>query len=82
LKFVLQKNFKWGILTCMEDARDKLIREQALRIKELEELLSKALMRIAELERRLGLNSSNSSRPPSSDGLARRTQSLREKTGK
>jgi hypothetical protein len=66
----------------MEDARDKLIREQALRIKELEELLSKALMRIAELERRLGLNSSNSSRPPSSDGLARRTQSLREKTGK
>lgn len=40
--------------------------------------------RVAELERRLGLNSSNSSKPPSSDGLSRppRTSSLREKTGK
>ena len=66
----------------MEDAKDKIIREQALRIKELEALLEKALARIAELERRLGLNSSNSSKPPSSDGLARKTQSLREKTGK
>ena len=35
--------------------------------------------RIAELERRLGLNSSNSGKPPSSDGLAKppRTRSLR-----
>ena len=33
--------------------------------------------RIAELEKRLGKNSSNSSKPPSSDGLKRRTQSLR-----
>jgi len=40
--------------------------------------------RVAELERRLGLNSSNSSKPPSSDGLSRprRTSSLREKSGK
>lgn len=40
--------------------------------------------RIAELERRLGLNSRNSSRPPSSDGLAgpNRDTSLREKSGK
>jgi len=40
-----------------------------------------ALMaRVAELERRLGLNSSNSGKPPSSDGLhkPRRTSSLRE----
>jgi hypothetical protein len=36
--------------------------------------------RIAELERRLGLNSSNSSKPPSSDGLKKpvRVSSLRE----
>jgi transposase len=37
--------------------------------------------RVAELERRLGLDSSNSSKPPSSDGPGkppRRTQSLRK----
>jgi hypothetical protein len=36
--------------------------------------------RIAELERRLGLNSSNSGKPPSSDGLRKpvRVKSLRE----
>ena len=38
--------------------------------------------RIAELERRLGLDSSNSGKPPSSDGLAKppRTRSLRERS--
>ena len=41
--------------------------------------------RVAELERRLGLNSSNSSKPPSSDGLSKtppRTRSLRERSKK
>lgn len=41
--------------------------------------------RVAELERRLGLNSSNSSKPPSSDGLRKkppRTRSLRERSKK
>ena len=43
--------------------------------------------RIAELERRLGLNSSNSGKPPSSDGLNKpvrdkRTNSTREQSGK
>ena len=43
--------------------------------------------RIGELERRLGLNSSNSGKPPSSDGLQkpsseRRTRSLRGRTGR
>ena len=47
-----------------------------------------ALMaRVVELERRLGLNSSNSGKPPSSDGLhkpqrERRSRSLREPSGK
>ena len=40
--------------------------------------------RIAALERRLGLNSGNSGKPPSSDGLKKpvRISSLREKSGK
>jgi len=40
--------------------------------------------RIAELERRLGLNSANSGKPPSSDGLKKppRTRSSREPSGK
>jgi hypothetical protein len=40
--------------------------------------------RIAELEHRLGLNSSNSGKPPSSDGLKKpvRVSSLREPSGK
>ena len=45
------------------------------------------LARVAELERRLDLNSSNSGKPPSSDGLHKprrepRTRSLRERSGK
>jgi transposase len=41
--------------------------------------------RVAELERQLGLNSGNSGKPPSSDGLKKkavRLASLRERTGK
>ena len=50
-----------------------------IRIKELEEIVEKLLLRVSELERMLGLNSTNSSKPPSSDGLkkATRTKSLR-----
>jgi len=53
----------------------------------LKETLEPLLARIAELERRLGLNSSNSAKPPSSDGLNKpkrepRTCSLRERSGK
>src|SRR3954462_6711098 len=53
----------------------------------LKETLEPLLARIAELERRLGLNSSNSAKPPSSDGLNKpkrepRPRSLRERSGK
>jgi transposase len=51
------------------------------RIEHLEALVVTKDARIAELERRLGLNSDNSSKPPSSDGLRKKPapQSLREK---
>ena len=41
------------------------------------ELFAKLEARIEELEKRLNMNSSNSSKPPSSDGLKRKTKSLR-----
>jgi transposase len=53
-----------------------LVVEQAAQIERL-------TARVAELERRLGLNSRNSSKPPSSDGLAKpMPRSLRERSGR
>ena len=51
---------------------------------ELIDLLLAQEARLAELERRLGLDSRNSGKPPSSDGLKKppRTRSLREKSGR
>ena len=51
---------------------------------ELIALIAALKSRIAELERQLGLNSSNSGKPPSSDGLKKpaRVSSLRERSGK
>ena len=47
-------------------------------------LLLAQQVRIAELERRLGLNSSKSGKPPSSDGLKKpvRVRSLRQASGR
>src|ERR1035437_5540049 len=51
---------------------------------EQQALIAALQARIAELERRLGPNSSNSGKPPSSDGLKKpaRVSSLREPSGK
>jgi transposase len=48
------------------------------------ELIASLLAEIAELKRRLGLDSSNSGKPPSSDGLKKpsRVRNLREPSGK
>jgi transposase len=50
-------------------------------LSERDAIIAKLTERIAELERRLGLNSSNSSKPPSSDGLRKKPapRSLRTK---
>src|SRR5688572_18893671 len=52
----------------------------------LQETIAVLLVRVTELERRLGLNSSKSGKPPSSDGLHKpqrepHTRSLREPSG-
>src|SRR6516165_5980463 len=59
-------------------------RRQNYREKKLIALVAALRAHIAELERRLGLNSSNSGKPPSSDGLKKpaRVSSLRERSGK
>jgi transposase len=66
--------------TPREPSREELIALIAAQAAEIAALKA----RLAELERRLGLNSSNSGKPPSSDGLKKppRVSSLREDSGK
>ena len=47
----------------------KIIEHLQKEIAKRDEIIDKLNKRIEELERRLNLNSSNSSKPPSSDGL-------------
>jgi transposase len=51
-------------------------------IRYLEDTIGQLQTRIHELEDRLSKDSSNSSRPPSSDGLKRKPKSLRKQSGK
>lgn len=46
------------------------------------EQIAALLVRVQELEARLAKDRHNSSKPPSSDGLKRKTKSLRAKSGK
>jgi len=65
--------------------KDLLIAKQNEIIEALRKEITALRSEIADLKRQLGLDSSNSGKPPSSDGLKKppcRTQSLREKSGK
>src|SRR5215470_7804037 len=48
----------------------------------LREQVQTLVARVRDLEARLGKDSHNSGKPPSSDGLGRKTRSLRKKSGK
>jgi transposase len=64
----------------IEPSREELLALIAAQAEQIAALTA----RVADLERRLGLDSSNSGKPPSSDGLKKpaRVRSLREPSGK
>ncbi len=66
-------------------SKDEIIARQGKQIAELRDSLAIAMREIAELKARLSQNSSNSSRPPSSEGLmkkpARRTAAFPRSSG-
>ncbi len=64
------------------DKRDVRIAELEAENAALRAALAQALERIAELERRLGLDSQNSSKPPSSDGPKQRAERPKKKKSK
>ena len=61
----------------------EIIRKQSTIILKQNVIIAELTARIVELESRLNTNSTNSSKPPSSDGLAKpAVKSLREKSGR
>lgn len=63
------------------DLKEEVVRKER-RIEELEGQLMGALLRIEELERRQAKDSHNSSKPPSSDSLGRKSRKQRKESGK
>jgi transposase len=61
---------------------EALVAQQQARIAQQAEQIEQLLARTRELEAQLAKDSHNSSKPPSSDGLARKTKSLRQPSGK
>src|SRR5437764_132187 len=73
-----------GAAPSNEAGRDALIGSLLGQISEQRSQIEALRVEVAELRRQLGLNSRNSGKPPSSDGLKKpaRTTSLREASGK
>jgi transposase len=72
---MVQKLLRPDLSTLSEADKDRLI----IALFEQGDAL---LARVETLEAQARKNSSNSSKPPSSDGLAKKTRSLRESSGK
>ena len=65
------------------EAMAKRLLDAEAKVIQSEELIAKLVKRIEELEARLNINSRNSSKPPSSDGLNKPApKSLRKKSSK
>src|SRR5271165_7500554 len=63
-------------------AENAALRERVRELLVLRDQVAQLAQRVQELEARLSKDSHNSSKPPSSDGLARKTKSLRRRSGK
>jgi transposase len=64
------------------EVENAVLRAQVGELPVLREQIAVLVARVQEMEARLAKDSHNSGKPPSSDGLARKTRSLRKKSGK
>jgi transposase len=64
------------------DAVIALVERLLVVVAEQQAAISQLTARVAQLENQLATNSHNSSKPPSSDGLGKKTKSRREQSGK
>src|SRR5271165_5795544 len=64
------------------EAENAALREQVRELPLLREQIAVLVRQMQDLQARLAKDSHNSSKPPSTDGLARKTRSLRRRSGK